>query len=104
MLLRGLQEVTLRRKNSDDRLGLTLYYRDAYNGTSDVIVGEVSKPAYLCEYSSIPRPTVFLDLRFDRCIFPAALRKNVEYEYFRLKSTSWRKYVDIVSNSLLMQH
>ena len=60
MLLRGLQEVTLRRKNSDDRLGLTLYYRDAYNGTSDVIVGEVSKPAYLCEYSSIPRPTVFM--------------------------------------------
>jgi len=59
MLLRGLQEVTLRRKNSDDRLGLTLYYRDAYNGTSDVIVGEVSKPIYLFEYSSIPRPTVF---------------------------------------------
>ena len=51
-----------------------------------------------------PGRLFFLDLRFDRCIFPAALRKNVEYEYFRLKSTSWRKYVDIVSNSLLMQH
>jgi len=39
-----LQEVTLRRASSDDRLGLTLYYRDTHNSTSDVIVGEVSPP------------------------------------------------------------
>jgi len=46
-----LQEVTLRRENADDRLGLTLFYRDVDDddsgggtGTprSDVIVGQVS--------------------------------------------------------------
>jgi len=43
VLYECIQEVTLRRRNSDDRLGLTLYYRDTHNsGTSDVIVGEVS--------------------------------------------------------------
>ena len=31
----------MQRKSIDDRLGLTLYYRDTHGGTSDVIVGEV---------------------------------------------------------------
>ena len=41
----------MRRKSSTDRLGLTLYYRDTHNGTSDVIVGEVSRPICMHEYS-----------------------------------------------------
>ena len=45
----NMQEVTLRRQTSDDRLGLTLYYRDTHTGSSDVIVGEV-RPAYWHEY------------------------------------------------------
>jgi len=37
------QEVTLRRQRADDRLGLTLVYRDtaADDGAADVIVGQV---------------------------------------------------------------